>query len=101
MSLLINFETLIASSMRFELRSGPSITSTSASKFHLVWSLVVMTYRRPLDVHHNAKKSRKTNLSFEQRILEGPVIHLHPELYSHLFDLTFDLTLSSTHRILD
>jgi len=41
---LTNLETLIASSSRLGFSKGPSITACNVSKFHLVWSFVVMTW---------------------------------------------------------
>jgi len=43
-------ETLIASSIRFGFSKGPSISSCRVSKFHFVWSLVIITYQEGDDV---------------------------------------------------
>lgn len=50
-SLRMYLDTRMASSILLWFKSGPSISSCSVSRFHLVWSFVIMTYAHTRAIH--------------------------------------------------
>lgn len=92
-----NLWTLKASSWRLGLTSGPSRSSFSISKFHLVWSLVSMTLKTRSLRYYLLLYLMSTNLGLKKQVLEVPVIHMHADVNLILFHLT----LPTTNRLLN